>query len=98
MPPALCACWRNHSCYSRQRCTAIAFCCAIIVQALNIRGGIGLESAHVLRAFECAWIGTILLAHAAFQLLDRLVLVFFHPFAHLTFDDANVFDAATQED
>ena len=42
-------------------------------------------------------IGAIFLAHAAFELLDRFVFVFFHPFAHLAFDHANVFDAAAQQ-
>ena len=41
-------------------------------------------------------VGAIFLTHAAFELLDRLVFVFFHPFAHLAFDHLDVFDPAAQ--
>ena len=71
--------------------------CSYCASVLNIRRGIGLQRAHVLGTFERARIGTIFLAHAAFELLDRFVFVFFHPFAHLAFDHANVFDPAAQE-
>ena len=64
---------------------------------LNIRRGIGLQRAHILRTFERARIRAILLAHAAFELLYRIVFVFFHPFGHFAFDHMNVFNAAAQE-
>ncbi len=70
--------------------------CSYCAGVLNIRRGIGLERAHVLGALEGARVGAIILAHAAFELLDRFVFVFLHPFAHLAFEHPDVFDPAAQ--
>ena len=54
------------------------------------------QSARVLRALERRRVRAGFLADNAFDLLDRFVLVFFHPFAHFEFENANVIDPTAQ--
>jgi hypothetical protein len=51
----------------------------------------GADRSHILRALEGAWVGTVFVTQAAFQLLHRLIFVVAHPVHHLVFDDADSF-------
>lgn len=60
-------------------------------------GFVGQYGAHVLGAFEGGGVRAALLAHAAPQLVYRLVLVLFHPLDHSLFDLADMSDPALQQ-
>jgi hypothetical protein len=65
---------------------------------LNARHGSprGRDPADVLGALESVGIRTTLLAHASFELFQRVILVQEQPFLDLMFDDTNMVDATAE--
>ena len=58
---------------------------------------IGRQRVDVLDAFERGWVRAVLLAHAAFELRDRLIFVLAHPSGHGGLNRLNVVDAVPEQ-
>src|SRR5208283_5293125 len=63
----------------------------------RLRDSVGGNGPHVLGALEGAGRGTIFLAQAALELLDRFVFMLLHPGNKLAFDDADLPDTMPDE-